>query len=283
LVASFGSYGIYAFDLDGNLIWEKDLGRMATLHGHGEGGSPVLHEDRVIVNWDHEGPSFIVALDKWTGDRIWKKDRDEVTSWATPVVIEHEGRDQAVVSGTNRVRGYDLETGEVLWECGGLSSNVVASPVAGDGRVFAGSSYEIRSLLAIQLEGAHGDITGSDHVLWKKDRGTPYVPSPLLFENHLYYLHHYQGVLSKVRADSGEEEGPFRLDGIRNVYSSPVGAAGRIYVTDRSGKTIVIAHQTEPGILALNELEDTFSASAAVVGDEIFLRGEKSLYCISRQ
>ena len=188
LLVSFGSYGLYCLDLDGRLLWEKDLGRMNTKHGHGEGSSPALHGHTLIINWDHEGQSFVVALDKRTGRRRWKVDREEVTSWATPVVVQHQGKSQVIISGTSRVRGYDLDTGAVIWECGGLSANIVASPVAADGMVFVGSSYEKRALLAIRLDQAQGDITRTANVMWRRIRGTPYVPSPLLCGDSLYFL-----------------------------------------------------------------------------------------------
>ena len=125
LFAFFGSYGLYSLDLDGELLWETDLGDMQTKHGHGEGGSPVLHGDTLIINWDHEGQSFVVAFDKRTGKQRWKVERDEPTSWATPVVVEHGGKHQVIISGTKRVRGYELDTGRVIWECAGLSANIV--------------------------------------------------------------------------------------------------------------------------------------------------------------
>ena len=222
--AFFGSRGLYCFDVDGELQWEKDLGEMQTKHGHGEGSSPALHGDTLIVNWDHEGQSFVAALDKRNGKQRWRAAREEVTSWATPIVVEHAGNPQVVISGTYRVRGYDLATGAVIWECGGLSANIVASPVAADGIVYAGSSYDKRALLAIRLDGAKGDITGTDQVLWRRRRGTPYVPSPLLYGGSLYFLRHYQGILSRVDTKTGEDQGgPFRLGGLRNIYASPGG------------------------------------------------------------
>ena len=282
--AFFGSRGIYALDLNGELQWKADLGEMQTKHAHGEGSSPALHGDTLIINWDHEGQSFVIAFDKRTGEERWRVGRDEVTSWATPIVVEHGGTRQLVVSGTNRVRGYDLATGGVIWECGGLSANVVASPVSADGMVYAGSSYDRRAMLAIRLDGAKGDITGTAQVVWSRRRGTPYVPSLLLYGDSLYFLHHYQGILSRVDAKTGEERtGPFRLGGIRNVYASPVGAANRLYITDRQGTTLVMSHADVPEILAVNRLDESFSASAAVVGGELFLRGERSLYCIAEQ
>ena len=282
LFVFFGSYGLYCLDLNGEIKWKKQFGQMQTLHGHGEGTSPLLHGDTLVINWDHEGQSFVVALDKRTGGQRWKVDRDEVTSWATPIVVEHNGRAQVVISATNRVRGYDLATGKVLWECGGLSTNVVASPVAGDGMVFAGSSYDKKALLAIRLDGASGDLTGSDRVAWSRFRGTPYVPSPLLYGDPLYFLTHYQGVLTRVDTRTGEDRpGATRLAGIGNVYASPVAAANRVYVTDLDGTTIVISHDGSSKILAVNRIEESISASAAIVGRELFLRGQKYLYCIA--
>jgi outer membrane protein assembly factor BamB len=280
--ALFGSRGLYCLDFEGELKWKVDLGRMDTLHAHGEGASPVLYGETLVVNWDHEGKSFVVALHKRTGEQRWKVDRDEITSWATPIVVEHEGRPQLVISGTNRVRGYDLATGKVIWECGGLSANVVASPVARDGMVFAGSSYDKRALLAIKLAGAKGDITGTQHVAWSRSRGTPYVPSPLLYDDALYFLTHYQGILTRVNAKSGDDRpGAIRLEGMREIYASPVGAGGRVHVTDRDGATVVLTHGDIPRIIAVNQVDDTISASAAIAGRELFLRGEKFLYCIA--
>jgi len=281
VIAMFGSTGLFCLDHAGNLVWKKDLGLMRSKHGHGEGSSPVLFEDTVVVNWDHEGQSYLLALEKQTGAPKWKVARDEVTSWSTPIIIEQEGKMQVIVNGTQRVRAYDLASGEVMWECGGLSANIVASPVAGNGMVFVGSSYSTRNLLAIRLAGARGDITHSDHVTWSRRQGTPYVPSPLLYGEGLYFLRHYQGVMTRVHAATGEEQpGAFRLGGIHDVYASPVGAAGRIYVTGRNGTTIVISNGEIPRLLAVNRLNDSFSASAALVKDAMYLRGDRYLYCL---
>lgn len=284
VLSFFGSNGLYCLDTGGRLLWSRDFGDMQVKHGHGEGASPLLHGETVVVNWDHEGASLIVALAKRTGVELWRQLRDEVTSWATPIVVTHDGQAQVVVSGTRRVRGYDLKTGAVIWEAGGLPGNIVASPVGADGMVFAAGSYEKQTLLAIRLTGAKGELAGTQQIAWQKNRSTPYVPSPLLYDGWLYYLRHYQGVLSRVNAKTGDEpSGPFRLGSVFNIYSSPVAAAGRIYVTDRNGKTLVISNDPEPKALTLNKLDDRFSASAALVGDAIFLRGEKFLYCIGEK
>jgi len=288
LIAPFGSHGLYALDLAGKVVWQQDLGRMATKHNHGEGSSPLLVGEFVVVVWDHEGGSFVAAFDRRTGKERWRTARDEETSWASPIAVEHEGRTQVVVSGTNRIRGYDLASGALLWQCGGLSSNVVCSPVSAGGLVFAGSSYESQALLAIDLARAHGEITGGEAVLWSRRRATPYVPSLLLVGDTLYFLHHYQGFLARVTARTGAEpERAFRLEGVDDVYASPVSAAGRVYVTDRSGLTVVLRHVAagsgELEVLARNTLDDTFSASAALVGPELFLRGEQFLYCVAER
>lgn len=285
LFAFFGSRGLYCLDLDGKLIWKKNFGEMHTKHGHGEGSSPALHGDTLVINWDHEEQSFLVALDKSTGKQRWRVARPEDTSWATPIVVEHRGKAQVIVPGTKRLRGYDLASGEVIWECAGLSSNIVASPVAAGGVVYSGSSYDTRNLLAIRLDGAKGDITGTEQVLWSRRRGTPYVPSPLLYGNSLYTLQHYQGIISRLDVKTGDDEGgPYRMAAITNVYASPIGAAGRIYVTSRDGVTQVMSHgEQELKMLAVNRLDDTINASAAIVGRDLFLRGERNLYCIAEK
>ena len=282
--AFFGSNGLYCLDWNGELLWEKDLGDMHTKHGHGEGSSPTLHNDTLVINWDHEEQSFVVALEKHTGKELWRSERDEPTSWSSPHVLVHEGNPQVVISAANRTRSYDLNTGNLIWECGGLSHNVVAGPVSMDGFVICGSSYEKQAMLGIQLDGAKGDITGTDQVAWIRRWDTPYVPSLLLYQEHVYFLRHYQGVLTCLDAKTGEEiYARARLPGIGNVYASPVAANGRIYITSLEGRTLVLTAGAEPEVLSINELEDNFSASAALVGKELFLRGDNFLYCIAQQ
>ena len=148
--------------------------------------------------------------------------------------------------------------------------------------VFAGSTYDKPAVIAIRLEGAKGDITGTDHVAWQRRRGAPYVPSPLLLGDALLFLNHFQGgILTRVNARTGEDQpGAFRLPNLHNIFASPVAAAGRVYITSREGLTVVLKDGNPPQVLAQNRLDDQFSASAALVGKEIFLRGEKNLYCL---
>ncbi len=282
LYISFGSRGLFCLDMKGNLVWQKDLGQMTTRHEHGEGSSPALHGNTLVVNWDHQGGSYLAAFDTRTGTQKWKVERDEITSWSTPIIVEHRGRTQVIVSATKRVRGYDLADGTLIWECGGLSRNVVASPVAANGIVYVANSYDWQALLAIRLDAAKGDITDSDAIVWKIDRLTPYVPSPVLYDGTICFLRHNQGLLSCLDAKTGVPQfGPERLKTIRNVFASPVAAAQRIYIVDREGTTMVVKHGAPFEVLAVNRLEDSFSASPALAGRDLFLRGEKYLYCIA--
>lgn len=283
VIAMFGSHGLYCFDHTGALVWSKTLGQMHTKHGHGEGASPVLRDDTLVINWDHEESSFIVAFDVKNGHELWRKKRNEDTSWSSPQIIDVDGQLQIVVCGTNRIRGYELNTGDVLWECGGLSSNIVASPVydSASGILVAGSSYEIRKLLAIRLAGAKGDITDSDRIVWSRSRGTPYVPSLLSADGQVYFLTHYQNILTRVRiADGKDAPGPMRLGDLGNIYASPVSDGRHVYVTDLDGNTLVMTASDQPDRVSVNRLGEAVSASLAIAGDEIFVRGEQHLYCI---
>ncbi|MEE2642320.1 MAG: PQQ-binding-like beta-propeller repeat protein [Planctomycetota bacterium] len=281
--AFFGSHGLYCLDYAGNLVWKRDFGLMSSKHAHGEGSSPVLQDNTLVINWDHQGQSFVTALDAKNGETLWKVNRDEVTSWSSPITALVEGRYQVIVPGSDRVRGYALDDGRVIWECGGLSNNVVASPVFEKGVVYVGSSYDSQAFLAIRVAGARGDISGSEHVLWFRRRHTPYVPSPLIYDDTLYFFRHYQGILYRVEASTGREKDARRLLGITNIYSSPIAAANRIYIVDRGGRTQVLQHAAEPEPLALNRLNDSFSASPVAVDDELILRGEEFLYCLKSE
>ncbi len=172
LYAYFGSRGLYCYDLAGKPVWNQDLGKMRMAMGFGEGSSPALYHDTLIVNRDNEDNSSIIALDKNTGKTLWKKPREEGTSWSTPLIIEHDGKAQAVVSATGKIRSYDVASGDVLWECGGLTRNVIPCPVADAGTVYCMSGFRGNALLAIRL-GRTGDLTDGDAIAWKHNKSTP--------------------------------------------------------------------------------------------------------------
>ena len=282
IYAYFGSRGLYCFDMEGQLKWEKDLGDMQTRRGFGEGSSPALHGNTLVINWDHQGPSFIVALDKTTGAEKWRSGRDEETSRSTPFVVEHKGRPQIVTSATNKVRSYDLETGEIIWESQGMTVNVIPSPVASGDLIFVMSGFRGSALQAIRLPAAQGNIADSDAVVWSYSQDTPYVPSPLLYGDALYFLKGNKGILSCLNAQTGEVHyGPQRLADVANVYASPVGANGRVYLAGRDGNVLVFKGGPEFAVLATNSLEDGFDASPVAVDGELYLRGRQFLYCIA--
>ncbi len=284
VVASFGSRGVFGLTAGGEPLWEADLGDMAIKHGHGEGSSPALHGDAVVIPWDHEGQDFVVALHRRTGAELWRVARDEVTSWSSPLVVEVGGQAQVVLSATGGVRAYDLATGAVVWHTPGLSGNVVATPVAAEGILYAGSSYERQIMLAVKLDGARGDLTGTDHILWTRTRDTPYVPSPVLQAGQLCFIRHLQGFLTCVDGPTGRTLwGPEKLPGLRRVYASPVGAAGRTYVLGVGGEALVLRNGPGLDIIARNQLDGGFSATPALVDRELFLRGEEHLYCVETE
>jgi outer membrane protein assembly factor BamB len=285
LIASFESRGLYAYDLDGNLLWENDLGNKLMRNQFGEGSTPALHGDTLVLVWDHiGGQSFVVALDKNSGEELWRREREEIDTWATPLIAEVEGRAQVIVPAMERVKSYDLESGDVVWETDGLTMNVIPSPVYEDGLAILMSGYRGNSLKAIDLTRASGDITGTDAIVWTYDRDTPYVPSPLLYDGILYMLKSNNGILTVFDARTGEPHYALqRLDGIDEVFSSPVGAAGRVYITSRDGTTLVLEHGETYEVLGSNTLDDGFDASPAIVEGEIYLRGYQYLYCIAEE
>lgn len=284
LWAFFGSRGLHCLDLDGEVLWSKDLGQMRTKNRFGEGASPALYHGTLIVPWDHEGDSRLYAFDARTGKERWHVDRDESTSWSSPVVVEVGKRAQIVVAATEASRSYDFETGKLVWECSGMTNFCVPTPPHADGLLYLMSGFSGAVLQAVRLEGAKGDIEGTEHIAWTHGKSTSYTPSALLQDGLLYFCRVNSGILSCLDAATGEvcyeDE---RLQGLRDVYSSPVGAAGRVYVTSRQGVTKVIQAGREFKELATNELDDGFDATAAIVGDEMYLRGMKNLYCLAEQ
>jgi outer membrane protein assembly factor BamB len=283
LYVSFGSYGIHCYDLEGNKQWEQDLGRMRTRAGFGEGTSPVIHGETLVHTWDHEADSFIAALDAKTGEVKWKVDRDEPTTWATPYVTEYDGRVQVITSGTNRVRSYDLETGELIWECGGQKTNPIPSPLRLDDLVFCMTGYQGYAVYALPLS-ARGDITDSDVIAWKRSDAGPYISSPILYEGQLYFTKSREAILLSVDPRTGETViGESRVANLGTLYASPVAAAGKIYLTDRNGRTAVLEAGRELKVLSVNQLDETIDASPVLLGNRIYLRGETHLYCIEEE
>ncbi len=279
--AYFGSRGLHCYTLDGKLVWSKSLGRMQTRNGFGEGSSPLLTGDAIVINWDHEGADFIVCLDKKTGAERWRKERDEPTSWATPLAVEHDGKTQIVVSATNRIRSYDLATGDQIWECGGMTTNAIPTPLTGHGMLYAVSGFRGNAVLAIRL-GRTGDLTDTDAIAWKYETKAPYVPSALLEGDRLWFFSQNTGIISCLDAKTGKVlVDAARVEGLGGVYASPVTADGKIYLTGRNGEGIVLRAGPKLEILASNKLDEKFEASPALSGKDMLLRGHEFLYCLA--
>ena len=283
IYAYFGSHGLYCLDLQGNLIWERDLGRMEKHMSFGEGSSPVLYKDKLIVLRDHQGQSMLHVLDKQNGEPIWEVERDEITSWSTPAVIEYNGAIQLITNATNRIRSYDLETGKVIWESTGMTRNVIPSPLYAKGIVYLMSGFRGYALQAVSLLRASGDISGTNAILWTYDKNTPYTPNPILMDGLLYFLKTNNGYLSCLDAEDGTEYySNVKVEGIQNIFTSPVGVDDRIYIAGTNGVCCVVKTGKSYELLAQNTLEDQFFASPVILGDQLYLRGVNALYCIAK-
>ena len=283
--AYFESFGLHAFEMDGTPVWTKEFGEKRMRNQFGEGSTPALHGNTLVVVWDHlNGQSFVTAVDKRDGRELWRVPRQEIDTWATPLVLEVNGRAQAIVPAMNRIRGYDLETGAVVWDGEGLTMNSIPSPVYHDGLVILMSGFQGNDLRAVRIADAKGNIDGTKAVAWSLDRDTPYVPSPIVAGGVLYFLKTNSGILSAFDPATGK---PFyqnqRLDDLPNVFASPVAAQDRVYFTGREGVTLVIRAGPTFEVLAKNRLDDGFDASPAIVDGEMFVRGYRHLYAIARQ
>lgn len=282
--AFFGSRGLYCYTLDGELVWKKDdFGKMDTRNGFGEGSSPTIAGDKIIVPWDHEGPSALYALNKLTGEVLWKTERDEPTNWSTPLIVEFDGKQQIVMNGQNYARGYDLETGQELWRCGGQTERPCASAVADEERVYVGSGFRGSFLGAFRPTG-QGDIAGTEFVAWTVDQDTPDIASPLLTGGRLYFHKGKTGLITCLDAKTGKPHyGPNRVPGLSSIYASPIAAGGYVFLTGRSGRTVVLKDSNEFEVVATNAVGETVDATPAPVDNQLFIRGEKHLFCIEEK
>ena len=274
----FGSAGLFAYSLEGKKLWERDLGPAKVGASLGEGSSPVVHGGKLILVRDHAGQSTIECLDARTGKTLWKKNRDEGNAWATPAIAEHNGTTQVITTATKAVRSYSLENGELIWKATGLTNNSTPCPIVDGTTVYCMTGYQGHALLAIPITGT-GDVT--DQIRWEADRGTPYVPSAVLYGGQLYFTQSNQGILTSLEAKDGTEViARTRVPDLGDIYASPVAADGRVYLVGRKGSSVVIEAGKEFKILASNQLDDNFHASPALAGKQLFLRGTRFLYCL---
>ncbi len=280
--AHFGSRGLFCLSLDGEPLWDRDFGDMRIRNGFGEGSSPTLHGDVILVPWDHEGPSALHCLDARSGTTRWETPRDEPSGWCTPLVAaDRAGTLQVIMNGQNAARGYDLATGRELWRCAGQTARPCASGVAADGVAWVGSGFRGAFLAAFDLSG-RGDLEGGDAVLWTHRKDTPDVASPLLSDGRIYFYKEKSGLLSCLEAATGKPLWETaRIEGLNATYASPIAAGGRVYLSDRRGTIVVIDDAPQLRILATNAIGEGIDATPAAAGDALFVRGERHLWCFA--
>ena len=279
--ASFGSRGVYAFDLDGTPVWQKDFGiRMKKRLQFGEGAATVLHGDRLFLVYDHQEEGLLVAVEAATGKELWRVARNEGSSWSSPAVVEFQGKRQVVVTATPKAMAYDYDTGKLVWEVSGLGLNPIPLPVQQGDLVYVMSGYRDPKLMAVRL-GRTGDLTGTDAVVWEATRGLSYTPSPVLHDGKLYVLTD-SGQVSCLDAATGT---PFyqqrRLPMPYNFKASPLAAGGRLYLASEEGDVILLKLGGTFEVIGTNTLTDqSFIASPVVAGDDLYLRSRTHLFSI---
>ncbi|MBI3863389.1 MAG: PQQ-binding-like beta-propeller repeat protein [Planctomycetia bacterium] len=289
VVAYFGMTGIWCFDLEGNQKWTKDLGAFPTQANWGTGSSPVIHDNAVFVQCDNEKSSFLVALDKRTGDELWRKPRDEKTNWSTPYLWKNKVRTELVAAGGRKMRSYAPDTGDLLWEMEG-SGRTSLTPVGNDEMLYVDSVASFQGSpgrLAAIRAGADGDISlkgnekSSDAVAWSIILNSYRNASPLLYADCLYMVEQHHGVMRCYDARTGKVNYQMRLPEATGCNASPWVMGNRIHFLDEVGLTVIFTPGPEFHHIVSNKLEDEmFWASAAVSGDRLFLRSIQHLYCI---
>ncbi|HUG52116.1 MAG TPA: PQQ-binding-like beta-propeller repeat protein [Vicinamibacteria bacterium] len=281
--AFFGNRGLLAVGLDGKRLWHRSLGTFANYHG--TAGSPLLYKDRLILFQDHKGTeggsAFIAAFDAATGRTLWRTERQGTVGWGTPVAVSLGTRDEIVVNGQHHVIAYDPDTGRERWRCAGSTSEVIPTPVVGHGLVFC-SSGRAGPTLAIR-PGGSGDVTDT-HLVWKASKGSPFVPSPLLYGDYLYMVNDMASVATCYRAATGEVVWQGRLGEARRegFSASPVAAEGKVFFTNDSGETFVLRAGPELDVLRVNSLGAPVLASPALVDGRFYFRTDRELVAIGR-
>ncbi len=293
VVVSFGSEGLYAYDVDGRLLWKKDLGVLNSGwfydpdYEWGFGSSPIIWKDLVIVQCDIQKDSFVAAFEVATGKPVWRTSRDEIPSWGTPTVYEAGGRAELVTHGTKFIRGYDPRTGQELWRLSGNSEVTIPTPIIGPDLIVVTNGYRgVQPIFAIR-PGAKGDIslqgqeTKSQSIAWSTKRGGPYIPTPVLYGSHLYVCLN-NGVLAVYDVRTGERAYQERLGGKGGAFSaSPVAGDGKIYLTSEDGDVFVVKAGPSYELLATNPVGEVLMASPAIADGVLFVRGLKHLFAFA--
>jgi hypothetical protein len=274
---SFGSRGLFAFDLDGKLLWQRDLGRISNYHG--PAGSPLLYKDRIILYQDQDSGGFIAAFNAQTGQQMWKTARQASIGWGTPIAVQVGDHDELIVNGQSRVVAYDPNSGRELWRCGGSSYEVIPTPVVGYGLVFCASG-RVGPTLAIR-PGGQGDVTNS-HLAWSTPRGSPFVPSPILYGEQLYTVNDMASIVTSFDAISGRVlwQGRLGVAQREGFSASPVGVDGKVFFTNDDGRTFVLRAGPTFQLMHVNDIGERTLASPALVDGRWYIRTDQHLFAI---
>lgn len=285
IYAYFGSAGLMAVDFEGKVAWYADFGPINLYHG--PGSSPLLYRDRIILSQDQVSFSrgteassgFIVAIDKKTGNEIWRKSRKPKPGWGSPIAIQVDDHEEIIVSSSRNIEAYNPMTGDVIWNCRGNTMEVIPMPVVGHGMVYC-SSGRAGPTLAVK-PGGKGDVTDT-HVVWSTPKGSPFVPSPLLYGDYLYTINDMAGIASCHDAKTGELIGQIRLgEPKREGFSaSPVAVEGRIYFVNDDGEAFVLNPAPDFKLLHVNSMCERILASPALVDGKWYFRTDSHLICI---
>lgn len=279
--ASFGTHGLAAFDFAGKIVWHTPVGQLNNYHG--SAGSPILFKDRIFIYQDHRGTestgSFVAAFDKQTGKEVWKTPRVETTGWGTPIVIRAGDRDELIISSQRKVYAYDPETGKELWTVGGLTFEVIPTPVVAEGLVICSSGRQ-GPTIAIR-PGGNGDVTQT-HVAWSSPKGSPFVPSGVVVDSILYLVNDIQSVLTAHDVKTGEVlyQGRLGVAKKEGFSASPVTFDGKVFFTNDDGETFVLKAGREFNLLHVNQLGEQTLASPALVDGKWYFRTAASLIAI---
>ncbi|HEX4565616.1 MAG TPA: PQQ-binding-like beta-propeller repeat protein [Vicinamibacterales bacterium] len=291
VIVSFGSQGLYAYDFTGKLLWNQDLGVLNAGwffdpdYEWGVGSSPIIYKNMVIVQCDIQRNSFIAAFDTSTGKQLWRTAREEIPSWSTPTIVEANGKTELVTQATTFIRGYDPSNGKELWKLSGNSEITIPTPIAGPGFVVVTNGYRgVQPIFAIK-PGGSGDITlkegqtKSDTIAWSSNRGGPYIPTPVIYGEHLYVLQ-TNGVLAAYKIATGERVYQQRLGDGGAFSASVVAADGKIYCSSEDGDVYVVKAGAAYELLAKNSFNETLMATPAVSDGLLIFRGSKTVYAI---
>jgi outer membrane protein assembly factor BamB len=292
VVAYFGSEGLYAYSTGGKLLWKKDLGLQNAGwffdpdSEWGAASSPVIYKNTVILQCDRQKDSFIAAYDLKDGSEKWRTARPEIPSWGTPTIVPGKDHTEVATNAPKAIRGYDADTGKQLWSLGPNSEVVCTTPVSSQDLIFVTAGYPpVQPIYAVKF-GSNGDLTlkegkeSSDAIAWSKQRGGVYLPSPIVFGDHLYTVGN-NGILSMYEAKTGTRVYQQRVGEGGSFVASPVSAAGKLYITSEDGDVYVVKAGPQYELLSKNPMGEPVLATPALAGDLLIIRGARHLFAIA--